>query len=114
VKHALKLTGIAGLIMGAAILLNASPAEADNAIYGGYMGDQDSYAYWNYLDSLFGGDTDLTVSTAKDFGLTMCKALQAGASEGKLVSFAIESHLPRSAVRLAIHGAEFHYCPEYY
>jgi hypothetical protein len=111
VKQALKLTGVAGLAMGAAILFNASPAEADNAIYGGYMGDRDSYAYWNYLDSFAGG---LDVSTAQQVGVTVCEALRAGASEGRLVSIGVKSGLSTPVIRLAIHGAEFHFCPEYY
>lgn len=102
----------AGLGIAVAAPAQAMPSDPGSSPYGGgYIGDRDAYSYWNELDEL---GTGFSVSQAKDFGVTMCQALSNGMSEGQLVSIGVQDGLPGGAVRLAVHGAEYHFCPTYY
>jgi hypothetical protein len=78
---------------------------------GGYMGDQDAYAYRNLLADLGAG---YSAAEAQKFGLTMCNGLASGMSEAQITSIGVSSGVPAGDARLAVHGAEYHFCPGYY
>jgi hypothetical protein len=78
---------------------------------GGYMGDHDAYAYMKQIDDL---GAPYSVSGARDFGMTVCNTRASGASEDQLVSIGVSSGISSGAAQLAVHGAEYHFCPTYY
>jgi hypothetical protein len=111
---------VGGLAAGAVALgiAAAAPANADigfdpgSSMYGGgSMGDHDKYAYWNMMDQY---GKNLTPETAEYFATQACRALNAGASEGQVVHIAEQSGMPGYIARLAVRGAEYHYCPSYF
>lgn len=98
----------AGLVVGAGV----ARADVDGGVYGGgSMGDRDAYSFWNQLDGI--GMTG-TVADAQHLAATVCTNLVAGVSEGRLVSLAVGGTIDSGVARLAVHGAEFHFCPTYY
>lgn len=99
----------AGLVISAGI----ARADVDGGVYGGgSMGDHDAYSFWNQLDDI---GMRGTVTSAQHIADTVCSQRAAGVSEGKLVSLASADGTFDSVVaRLAVHGAEFHFCPTYY
>jgi hypothetical protein len=106
VAGGLMLTG-GLLVVGAGI----ARADVDGGVYGGgSMGDHDAYSFWNQLDE-YG---DVTVATAQDLATTTCRSLAAGQSEGRLVNLMVGIGIDSDVARLAVHGAEFHFCPTYY
>lgn len=104
----------AGLMLTAAGLVVAAGiarADVDGAAYGGgTMGDHDAASFWNELDQI--GIVG-TVTAARDLAGTVCELREAGTSEGQLVSMTADD-FSASVARLAVHGAEFHFCSTYY
>jgi hypothetical protein len=106
-------------VVGAALAIaSAVPAHATTSsdpgsgpYGGGYEGDHDAYAYWNQLDQYGSG---VTVTIAQNFATRVCEALSNGVSEGQIVNIAENSNIPGSVARLAVHGAEYHFCPTYF
>ena len=116
----MKKSILGGLAAGAVALglAVAGPAHAGPAGYdtsgvygGGYLGDQNAYAYEIQLD---GYGTGYNMAQAKDFGLTMCHALATGAPENQIIDSGTSFGIPYSQATLAIHGAEYHFSPAYY
>jgi hypothetical protein len=105
----------AAVVAAFAVALSAAPAHAypgnANPYGGGYMGDQDGYNYWNMLNEL---GAPFGVAEATDFGRTVCNDMRKGMSEGQAVNIGASTGLDTRIVRLAVHGAEFHFCPDYF
>jgi hypothetical protein len=107
---------LAGFI--AAVTIGAATAKAttgyDNgSVYGGgYMGDHDAYALWSMTDELGAQETVATIGAK---GRSICAELASGLSEGAIVNDALTNYgVPTRLSRLIVHGAEYHFCPEYY
>jgi hypothetical protein len=104
----------AGLMLTAAGLVVAAGiarADVDGAVYGGgSMGDRDAYSFWNQLDEY----SHVTVATAQDVATTTCRMRADGQSEGRVVNAMAAVGIDSDVARLAVHGAEFHFCPTYY
>jgi hypothetical protein len=72
------------------------------------MGDHDKYAYWNMMDQY---GKNLTPETAEYFATRACRSSNLGGSEDQVVHIGEQSGLPGYIARLAVKGAEYHYCP---
>jgi hypothetical protein len=110
----------ATLVAGALIngLFGAGIAHADvnydnDGTYGGgYMGDHDGYAYGKQLRHL--GAPGWGANDAQDFAGVMCHDLTLGVTKEQLIDLGASTGISRARAELALHGAEFHFCPDYY
>lgn len=91
-----------------------SPIAAANPTFypSGYKGDGNYVAYMNDL-MRYGVDADLPTSGA--LGSTICTKLRDGVSQLSVISSAANAPgTTRMQADVAVYGAEWHFCPEYY
>jgi hypothetical protein len=89
----------------------AAPGAHASPFYG-HSGDHDQYAMWEDVISFA---PDVTAADAGGFAQRVCGMLNAGNTEGYLISSAsTQFSVTPTVVRYIIHAAEFHYCPTYY
>jgi hypothetical protein len=84
----------------------------DNGPFSGPKGDHNSDAYWVDMTSfgLVG-----TVAQTDKLANTICTDLGIGMSEGQLIAAMVDGHSSQvTRATLAVHAAEWHFCPSYY
>lgn len=106
------LAGGAMVVM-AATVIGAGIAKADpNGMspWTGPMGDHSAPAYWVDISKFADG----TVDDARTLATSICTALD-NQSEGNLVATMTDGVQHKiDTVTFIVHGAEWHFCPEYY
>jgi hypothetical protein len=122
----MKTTIIGGLATVAAAIgiAAAGPAHADpsyigvgsnaanNGPFSGPMGDHSADAYWVDMTSI--GVTG-TVEQAGKLANTVCTGLANGMSEGQEIAAMVSGDSSQvTQATLAVHSAEWHFCPSYY
>jgi len=108
------------------VALIASPAAqaftdgtVGNHYGGGSLGDQNGEAYATQLNvdqSILRATKDNYFDAAKatDYGQAVCRGLTLGNTEDQIVNRAVASNIPADMFRAVVHGAEFHFCPNYF
>jgi hypothetical protein len=113
-------TACAGLITAGAVgLALASPASADTSSIGnntfhpyGSKGDQSVTEYMQELRDVGGRPT---YYEADQVAAGVCSSLGAGQSDDSLLNQIVaETQIARNQAKVAVWGAEWHFCPSYY
>lgn len=95
------------------VSLGIANADVDSTPYGGgSMGDSNNYAFRNMLVSLNEGD--ITPAAAGEVGVNVCTVLNLGKGEEFAMYGLTQSGFPEDVAELAMHGAEYHYCPDHF
>lgn len=103
-----------GIALASAALAFAPTAAADHTFYpSGTKGDGSATAYWHDLNAN-GVASDLT--TANTLGNVICVKMRSGVTEAQLINIGSSqaSGATRAQAQIAVFGAEYHFCPEYY
>jgi hypothetical protein len=104
---------VMGIVLATAAIALAPSAAADTTFYpSGLKGDGSFVNYWHDLVT-HGINSDLP--TASALGSTICTKMRDGASEATMVELGGKAQgVTHSQAQIAVFGAEFHFCPEYY
>jgi hypothetical protein len=78
---------------------------------GGHLGDQDGSAYVIQLNILGSG---YSPEQATNLGQTLCRDLAFGETEAQIVERGVTKQISFTVARAVLHGAEFHFCPNYF
>jgi hypothetical protein len=79
---------------------------------GGHLGDRDPVAFAELFHHF--GNPDYTADQAQTWGTGVCHALDSGWTEARVIQVEVDKGVPINQERLAVHGAEFHFCPNHY
>jgi hypothetical protein len=85
---------------------------ANNGPFSGPMGDHSAEAYWVDMTSIGVGGT---VAQAGKLANTICTGLAGGMSEGEEIAAMVNGVSSQvTQATLAVHAAEWHFCPSRY
>jgi hypothetical protein len=105
------MRSIIGVIGLALTLAGAGTAHADKGTFSGSKGDYDAHAYWVDVASV---GVAGSVVQAQNLGMSICMKLDNGLSTGQVVDNLTTDVSSALGALMAVDGAEWHFCPEYY
>ena len=101
-----------GALAAAAAIIAAPSASADNTFYPtGDRGDHDVIAFANEMTSVGGTGNR---SAALRLAVLNCEYLILGHSENEAINTLIAMGGTLAQAQVAVWGAEWHFCPQYY